>query len=85
MLRNNCSRKNDFVKLKIACESLLDRIQSEPIQKEKRFNARLNANKFVEFLADGETFVSKLHLNNFQNEETRFYSRKSWNKLLRTS
>jgi hypothetical protein len=77
LLRNNRSRKNDFVKLKIECESLLDRIQGETIQIEKRFTARLNSNKFDELFGDeDEMFVGELRLNNFQNEETRLYSRK---------
>ena len=77
LLRNNRSRKKDFVKLKIACESLLDRIQSETIQIEKRFTARLNANKFEELVGEeDEKFVGELYLNNFQNDETRLYSKK---------
>ena len=77
LLRNNRSRKNDFVKLKIECESLLDRIQSETNQIEKRFTARLNLNKFNELFGDeDEIFVGELRLNNFKNEETRLYSRK---------
>jgi len=76
LLRNNRSRKNDFVKLKIECESLLDRIQSETNQIEKRFTARLNLNKFNELFGEDEIFVGELRLNNFKNEETRLYSRK---------
>ena len=77
LLRNNRSRKKDFVKLKFECESLLDRIQSETIQIEKRFTARLNANKFDELFGDqDEILVGELHLNSFENEETRIYSRK---------
>ncbi len=68
--------ENDFVKLKIECESLLYRIQSETNQIEKRFNVRLNANKFDEFFGAEETLVGELHLNNFQNEETRLFNRK---------
>jgi hypothetical protein len=76
MLRNNSSSENDFVKLKNECETLLNQIQSESIQKERKFNARLNACKFEEFLGKEEKFVGELHLNNFQFEETRLYSRK---------
>jgi hypothetical protein len=76
MLRNNSSNKKDFVQLKIECETLMNRIQSESVQIEKRFKARLEANKFEEFLGEEEKFVGMLHLNNFQNEEARLYSRK---------
>jgi len=66
MLRNNRSRINDFVELKIECETRLNRIQSETIQIEKRFSARLNANKFEELVGEeDEKFVGELHLNNF--------------------
>jgi Asp-tRNA(Asn)/Glu-tRNA(Gln) amidotransferase C subunit len=76
MLRNNSSSENDFVKLKNECETLLNQIPSESIQIEKKFNARLNACKFEEFLGKEEKFVGELHLNNFQFEETRLFSRK---------
>jgi len=77
LLRNNRSRINDFVKLKIECENRLDRIQRETIQIEKKFSARLNANKFEELVVEeDEKFVGELHLNNFQNDETRLYSKK---------
>jgi len=76
MLRNDSSREKDFVKLKITCETLLNQIQGESIQIEKRFEARLEANEFKEFLGEEEKFVGEVYLNNFQNEETRLYSRK---------
>jgi hypothetical protein len=76
MLRNNSSSENDFVKLKIECKTLINQIQSESIQIEKKFNARLSACKFEEFLGEEEKFVGELHLNNFQHEKTRLYSRK---------
>ena len=73
MLRNNSFSKNDFVKLKNECETQMNQIQSELIKIEKRFNARLSACKFEEFLGEEEKFVGELYLNNFQNEETRLY------------
>ena len=76
MLRNNSSSENDFVKLKNECVTQMNQIQSELIKIEKRFNARLSASKFCEFLGEEEKFVGELYLNNFQNEETRLYSRK---------
>ena len=38
--------------------------------------ARLNSNKFDEFFGAEETLAGELHLNNFQNEETRLFNRK---------
>ena len=73
MLRNNFSSENDFVKLKNECVTQMNQIQSELIKIEKRFNARLSACKFEEFLGEEEKFVGELYLNNFQNEETRLY------------
>ena len=69
MLRNNSSSENDFVKLKNECETQINQIQSELIKIEKRFNARLSACKFEEFLGEKEKFVGELNLNSFQNEE----------------
>ena len=69
MLRNNSFSKNDFVKLKNECETQMNKIKSEIIKIEKRFNARLSACKFEEFLGEKEKYVGELHLNSFQNEE----------------
>ena len=76
IFRNNSFSKNDFVKLKNECKTQINQIQSELIKIEKKFNARVSACKFEEFLGEEEKFVGELHLNIFQNEETRLYSRK---------
>ena len=68
ILRNIPLSKNDLKDLKADCETKINRIKSDLIQIEYRFNARLNENKFYEYNGEQERLLGEIHYNNFLTE-----------------
>jgi hypothetical protein len=60
--------KNDLKELKADCEAKITQIKSELIQIDKRFNARLNENKFYEYNGEQERLLGEILSNNFLTE-----------------
>jgi hypothetical protein len=65
ILRNIPLNKNGLKELKADCETKIDQIKSDLIQIDKRFNARLNENKFYEYNGKQERLLGKILFNNF--------------------
>ena len=57
--------KNDLKELKADCETKINQMKSDLIQIEKRFNARLNENKFYEYNGKQERLSGEILFNNF--------------------
>ena len=51
--------------LKADCETKINQIKSDLIQIDKRFNARLNENKFYEYNRVQERLLGEILFNNF--------------------
>jgi hypothetical protein len=68
ILRNIPLNENDLNDLKADCETKIDQIKSDLIQIDKRFNARLNENKFYEYNGEQERLLGEILFNNFLNE-----------------
>ena len=54
--------------LKTDCETKINQIKSDLIQIDKRFNARLNENKFFEYNGKQERLLGEILFNNFLTE-----------------
>jgi uncharacterized FlaG/YvyC family protein len=65
ILRNIPLSENDLYDLKADCETKINQIKSDLIQIEKRFNARLNENKFYEYNRVQERLLGEILFNNF--------------------
>jgi hypothetical protein len=65
ILRNIPLSENDLNDLKADCETKIDQIKSDLIQIDKRFNARLNENKFYEYNGEQERLLVEILFNNF--------------------
>ena len=50
---------------KTDCETKINQIKSDLIQIDKRFNARLNENKFFEYNGEQERLLGGILFNNF--------------------
>jgi hypothetical protein len=68
ILRNIPLSENDLNDLKSDCETKINRIKSDLIQIEYRFNARLNENKFYEYNGKQERLLGEILCNNFLTE-----------------
>jgi hypothetical protein len=64
ILRNIPLRKS-LKELKTDCETKINQIKSDLIQIDKRFNARLNENKFFEYNGQQERLLGEMRFNNF--------------------
>ena len=65
ILRNIPLSENDLNDLKADCETKINQIKSDLIQIDKRFNARLNENKFFEYNGEQERLLGEILSNNF--------------------
>jgi hypothetical protein len=65
ILRNIPLSENDLNDLKADCETKINQIKSDLIQIDKRFNARLNENKFFEYNGKQERLLGEILFNNF--------------------
>jgi hypothetical protein len=65
ILRNIPLSENDLNDLKADCETKINQIKSHLIQIDKRFNARLNENKFYEYKGKQERLLGEILYNNF--------------------
>ena len=65
ILRNIPLSENDLKELKTDCETKINQIKSDLIQIDKRFNARLNENKFYEYNGEQERLLGEILFNNF--------------------
>jgi hypothetical protein len=65
ILRNIPLNKNDLKELIADCEIKINKIKSNLIQIDKRFNARLNENKFFEYNGEQERLLGEILCNNF--------------------
>jgi len=65
ILRNINLSENDLNDLKADCETKINQIKSDLIQIDKRFNARLNENKFFEYKGKQERLLGEMSFNNF--------------------
>ena len=65
ILRNIPLSENDLKELKADCETKINQIKSDLIQIDKRFNARLNENKFYEYNGKQERLLGEILFNNF--------------------
>jgi hypothetical protein len=65
ILRNIPLSENDLNDLKADCETKINQIKSDLIQIDKRFNARLNENKFFEYNGEQERLLGEILFNNF--------------------
>ena len=65
ILRNIPLSENDLNDLKADCETKINQIKSDLIQIDKRFNARLNENKFYEYNGEQERLLGEILFNNF--------------------
>jgi hypothetical protein len=65
ILRNIPLSENDLNDLKTDCETKINQIKSDLIQIDKRFNARLNENKFFEYNGEQERLLGEILFNNF--------------------
>jgi hypothetical protein len=65
ILRNIPLSENDLNDLKADCETKINQIQSDLIKIDKRFNARLNENKFFEYSGEQERLLGEILFNNF--------------------
>jgi hypothetical protein len=65
ILRNIPLNENDLKELKADCETKIDQIKSDLIQIDKRFNARLNENKFYEYNGEQERLLGEILFNKF--------------------
>jgi hypothetical protein len=65
ILRNIPLSENDMNDLKADCETKINQIKSNLIQIDKRFNARLNENKFYEYNGEQERLLGEILCNNF--------------------
>jgi hypothetical protein len=65
ILRNIPLSENDLKELKADCETKVNQIKSDLIQIDKRFNARLNENKFYEYNGKQERHLGEILFNNF--------------------
>jgi hypothetical protein len=65
ILRNIPLSKKDLKELKADCETKINQIKSDLIQIDKRFNARLNENKFFEYNGEQERLLGEILFNNF--------------------
>jgi hypothetical protein len=68
ILRNITLNENDLIEFKTDCEIKINQIKSDLIQIDKRFNARLNENKFFEYNGKQERLLGEILCNNFQIE-----------------
>jgi hypothetical protein len=68
ILRNIPLNKNDLKKLKADYETKIIQIKSYLIQIDKRFNARLNENKFFEYNGQQKRLLGEMRFNNFLPE-----------------
>jgi hypothetical protein len=68
ILRNTFLGENDLNDLKTDCETKINQIKSDLIQIDKRFNARLNENKFYEYNGKQERLLGEILFNNFLTE-----------------
>jgi hypothetical protein len=76
--------ENDLNDFKADCETKINQIKSDLIQIEKRFNARLNENKFYEYNGKQETLLGEILYNNFLiecNNGNHFCTREKINVL----
>ena len=65
ILRNIPLSENDLKELKADCTTKVKKIKSDLIQIDKRFNARLNENKFYEYNGKQERLLGEILFNNF--------------------
>jgi hypothetical protein len=65
ILRNIPLSENDLKEFRTDCEAKINQIKSDLIQIEKRFNARLNENKFYEYNGEQERLLGEILFNNF--------------------
>jgi hypothetical protein len=65
ILRNNPLNENDLNDLNTDCETKINQIKSDLILIDKRFNARLNENKFFEYNGEQERLLGEILFNNF--------------------
>jgi hypothetical protein len=65
ILRNIPLNENDLKDLKTDCETKINQVKSDLIQIDKRFNARLNENKFYEYNGEQERLLGEFLSNNF--------------------
>jgi hypothetical protein len=68
IIRNIPLSENDLKELKADCETKINQIKSDLIQIDKRFNARLNENKFYEYNGKQERLLGEILFNNFLTE-----------------
>jgi hypothetical protein len=68
ILRNIPLSENDLNDLKGDCETKINQNKSDLIQIDKRFNARLNENKFFEYNGKQEILLGEILFNNFLTE-----------------
>jgi hypothetical protein len=68
ILSNIPLNKNGLKELKADCETKIDQIKSDLIQIDKRFNARLNENKFYEYYGKQERLLGEMRFNKFLTE-----------------
>jgi len=73
ILRNIPMNENALKDLKTDCETKITQIKSDLIQIDKRFNVRLNANKFYEYSGEQERLLGEIRFNNFLIECNHFY------------
>jgi hypothetical protein len=71
ILRNIPLNEHDLIKSKDDCETKINQIKSDLIQIDKRFNARLNENKFYEYNGKQERLLGQMRFNNFLTECTK--------------
>jgi hypothetical protein len=65
ILRNIPLNENDLKEFRTDCETKINQIKSSLIQIDKRFNARLNENKFYEYNGKQERLLGEILFNNF--------------------
>jgi hypothetical protein len=65
ILRNIPLSENDLNDLKADCETKIKQIKSDLIKIRKRFNVRLNENKFFEYNGKQERLLGEILSNNF--------------------
>jgi hypothetical protein len=68
IIRNIPLSENDLKEFRTDCETKIKQIKSDLIQIDKRFNARLNENKFHEYNGEQERLLGEILFNNFLNE-----------------
>jgi hypothetical protein len=68
ILRNINLSENDLNDLIADCVTKITQIKSGLIQIDKRFNARLNENKFFEYKGKQERLLGEILFNNFLTE-----------------